>query len=456
MKRAIGCGIDFGTTNSSIAVAYDDGTTDVVAVASSEPRELQPSLVFLHRSGTELSGEAAIERYLITGGRRTHCTGCDLVTADVDGRLFSECGQFRPGGACMDARLIAGIKSELSSTVVGSTHSWARDFTFEHIVSVVLRDLKRRAERHVGESLTHATVGRPIAFPGVGGPQGSWQDQLAEERLIGAARAAGFEHIDVYEEPLAAIAYQPNEPGVMVSLDFGGGTFDASIVEVHADGSVEHLASQGAAIGGQDFDAALFEIAVEEALGLRDSVEIDGREVFIPAEIRTTMRTLAGVRVLLNDPQVLFTLRDRSQRGLDTSRIEAVLYAGFAYEFYRAVEEAKIELSSRPVARIRFVRPGLVIDEQVTRSQFERAIARQLERIAHQIDLALQQAGKCAEEVGTVVVTGGSGQVPAFMDLVRQFFPDAQLRTDDTFTSVARGLAVIDAGRVDAEEALDE
>ncbi len=450
MNHPIGCGIDFGTTNSSIAVAYDDETVEVVAVERTLPREILPSLVFLHRSGTRLAGEAAVERFLVTGGRRTSCQDCALVAADVDGRLASDCQQFREAGRCLDGRLIAGIKSELANLGFTSTHSWARDFTMEDLVEVVIRTLKDRAERHVGESLHRVVIGRPVAFPGTGDSEADTQDEVAEERLTEAARRAGFSAVSVYPEPLAALVDEPDEPGVMASVDFGGGTFDIAIVRIGRDGVGEVESIKGASVGGQDLDAALFTLKVEAAIGLNDTVVADGKERFVPAEIRKRMQTLAGLRSLLNDPQVPFTLASLRRDGLDTSRIEAILFGGYAYDLYRTIEEAKIALSREQVVSIRFRRPGLVLDERVTRVEFESAIRPCLETVDRQIGEAIAEAEIAPEDVTSVVRTGGSAQLPAFADLLRRRFPNAELRRRPVFTSVARGLAVV-AG----EEAMD-
>ena len=165
----LACGIDFGTTNSSIALAQD-GKVEVLDLypGAALPASL-PSLIFLHRNGNEAAGTEATQQFLVAGVNLTACSRCALVQRDIDGERFSNCNQFDHGGGCVDARLVAEIKSELSDLQLGRTHSWARDFSFAQLVAIALRDLKGRAERHAGEPIHRAVIGHPVAFVGASG-----------------------------------------------------------------------------------------------------------------------------------------------------------------------------------------------------------------------------------------------------------------------------------------------
>src|SRR5262245_41423893 len=103
--------IDFGTTNSSIAIAYPGGV-EIVPVEGGALPQVLPSIVYVHRDRNRAAGREAVEQFLITGSQRTQCSACDLVQWE-DGRGHSECRQYRPGGGCHDARLMSALKSEL-------------------------------------------------------------------------------------------------------------------------------------------------------------------------------------------------------------------------------------------------------------------------------------------------------------------------------------------------------
>ncbi|MGH3231315.1 MAG: Hsp70 family protein, partial [Streptosporangiaceae bacterium] len=160
-------GIDFGTTNSSIAVAYRD-RIEVVPVEAMGPRDILPSLIYLHRDRNRAAGQDAIEQFLINGSAKTPCSRCELVHM-IGGMRDSNCRQFQPGGRCNDMRLIAGIKSDLSDTGFVSTHSWATDFTLPDLVAVVIRRLKRAADRATGANVRRVVLGHPVAFVGAEG-----------------------------------------------------------------------------------------------------------------------------------------------------------------------------------------------------------------------------------------------------------------------------------------------
>src|SRR5262249_40366727 len=92
-------GIDFGTTNSSIAVAYRNRIEIVPVEAAGIIREILPSIIYLNRDRNRAAGQDAVEQFLITGAAKTPCGQCDLVYR-IDGRRASDCRQFRPSGGC--------------------------------------------------------------------------------------------------------------------------------------------------------------------------------------------------------------------------------------------------------------------------------------------------------------------------------------------------------------------
>ena len=147
MKRPIAYGIDFGTTNSSIAVAWDNGEVEVISIdtAAAIPTCL-PSIVYLDRQGVALAGTGGLARYAITGANRTWCSRCPLVTFE-DGFGFSDCRQYRRDGACHDARLIAGVKNEFADDEFTFTHSWATDFDLPSFAAVIVERLVAAAQK---------------------------------------------------------------------------------------------------------------------------------------------------------------------------------------------------------------------------------------------------------------------------------------------------------------------
>src|SRR5260370_42702562 len=128
----VGYGIDFGTSNSAISVAYPDHV-EVVALGRSRSAMTLPSFVYLHRGGRRAAGDEAVKTFLKSGHEKTDCWNCPLAPYGWD----TDCRQYRKGGGCNDARLLSGVKHELAKLGFAGTNSWATDFSVGSLVSGV-------------------------------------------------------------------------------------------------------------------------------------------------------------------------------------------------------------------------------------------------------------------------------------------------------------------------------
>lgn len=439
MSEPIAYGIDFGTTNSAIAVAFDDGTTQVVGT----PDELTPSLIYLNRNLNRLIGEQAIRTFVTAANARTLCGSCDLVDFYA-GQAHSECRNRLSGGGCFDARLIAQIKGDLANEDFIGTHSWAQDFTIEDLVGIVLTQLKKAADRQLGTSVNRVTIGHPVLFAGAEGPQARQRQELALSRLTLAAQRAGFtEHVGLMEESKAAVSTDGVDGGVLLCLDFGGGTFDVAVVDVQGT-RADVLSLNGVAIGGEEFDAKMFDEFVAPALDLDvEFTKKDGQTRRLPNEIRVKLRSLGGVNELMSENLAAGVTSHLG--GLEHSdvlnRIHALITGGAAWPTFQAIKKAKHELSQAPATDIDVRSAALTLRIPVTREAFEAAIASDLTTVQFCFEDALEDAGVTPDEVAFVAVTGGSSQIPAFRAMVEACFPQAEMVEMDPFTSVVRGLA---------------
>lgn len=429
---AIAYGIDFGTTNSSIAIAYPDAI-EVVRVSAAGIPEVMPSIVYLHRSGVDAAGEEAVRQYLVTGSARTKCSQCGLVERDRSG-VSTDCRQYRPGGGCHDSRIATELKSFLADESFTGTHSWAKDFDLPGLVAIVLRELKLAADRVSGADVRRAVIGYPVLFAGAEGPGANARQRLARSRLREAAARAGFEELVFLEEPAAVVVDEGLERGLGVVVDFGGGTFDVAVVELNSDQG-EVLALEGGPIGGDLFTRLLFERKVAPAVGL------DGSVRGIPARLRVLLGSLGGVFQVLSDPTVRGLLREAARTSGRIGVLERILYGGFAYQFYKAVEDAKIALSSKRRTSIEFHRPGIDLSIPVSRGEFESMIGEDLDRTIELVKVALQRAGRNARDVDFVLRTGGSSSIPAFIDRLGALFGPTRVLERPVYTTVVHGLA---------------
>ena len=418
-RRPIGCGIDFGTSNSAIAVAYADGVEVVPAESGLDGLTLA-SVAYLHRDGDRRAGEAAIARYLVQGHLHHTCLHCPLVRYGAE----TDCRQATRNGGCQDTRLVTGVKRDLARTDFTGTHSWARDFELPELVSIVIERLKRSADEASGADIRRVVLGHPVVFPGV--EMGGRSQQVALDRLAEGARQAGFEEVALYPEPAAAVLGERLPEGHVLAVDFGGGTFDAAVIEVRA-GVARTLALTGVDIGGERFDVALFEAVVGPALELTS----------LPNWLYNEMGSRSGVRQLLSDPGVPKVLDRIGGKAAEVAR--AILFEGHAWEFYKAVEDAKIRLSAEEVTRLRFVRRGVRLDVPLLRGQFEAVIKEDLEEVERCLLRAVVEAGLEPGQVTSVLRTGGSSRLPSFQHRLDALFGD-RVSDRDAFTAVAKGL----------------
>ncbi len=294
MRADVAYGIDYGTTNSSISLAYRDHVEVLSTGGYRTSSAAFPSLVYLHRNGLRLAGRQAAESFSITGNQQTRCNSCELVVG---------CEQFSRGGGCLDSRLMGEIKSTLTDREFQHTHSWGTDFQLEDLVAVIMSYLKRLADRRTGQHVTRAVIGYPIAFFGATGEGSRAKQLVAEERVEEAARRSGFTEVELYPEPAAVVLDEVLDDAYVVAVDFGGGTFDVAVTSVFG-GEGEVLSLAGAAVGGAILDRLIFEEKVAECLGLN--------EPFVPAWFRSGLASLESFKYIMNH-RYSFSILDLSK-----------------------------------------------------------------------------------------------------------------------------------------------
>lgn len=426
MKKPIAYGIDFGTTNTSMSITYDDSQVELVNIDkdSMMPYSL-PSLIYLDRNRNRLAGRLAIKQFLRTVSNNTICDKCSLVTMTQRGPI-TECKQYKVSKGCQNSRLISGPKNFLSSCQKIITHSWAQNFDLEDLVAVLLRDLKTQADRFTGSEVDRVVIGYPVVF--VGAKDDDRKQRCALKNLKEAATRAGFneKEIKFLSEPEAILLDQNLDEGYSLAVDFGGGTYDVAVLKIQK-GERDVVALEGETVGGEMFDALIFDNALADIVGITR----------VSKRIAKKMRTLAGVAELLRDPS-LPALVGKS----DTDIIQEILFGGQAYNFYKAVEDAKIELSDNSVASIEFHRPGINVSQEIYREDFESWISPLLDKVDRATRKALKKAGIKPTQIKTVLRAGGSSQIPQFTNRIEKMFPKAEIPKCPIFTSVAYGLGI--------------
>ena len=280
-------------------------------------------------------------------------------------------------------------------------------------------------------------------------------DAAAQGQLEGAVRAQGFRHIDFQFEPIAAaLDYerQVRQERLALIVDLGGGTSDFSVVRVSperaraSDRSADILATAGVHVGGTDFDRLLSMAKVMPELGLGTMTK-DGKR-HLPVAPYHDLSTWHRINRLYN-AQALRDLRGTRREAQSAERVDTMIELiedRLGHRLIGAVEAAKIALSDADHTDFAFPVRDQMLATSIAIADFTRALSNSVERIEATIAETLRRAGIDAAQVDSLILTGGSTQVPAIANRLVALFPDAELVRTDVLGSVGLGLAM-DAAR---------
>ena len=425
MLRAVG--LDFGTTNSALAVVKEDGNVELASFdANGYRRDTFRSILYFSPAEPNtggwprvLTGHHAIEGYLADS---TH------------------------------GRLIQSIKSYLASRRFKRTDIFQHTYTLEQLIAILLQSLRVEAESQFGPIRTPVVVGRPVHF---GGAKDESDDAFALSRLRTALNGAGFEDVIFEYEPVAAAyKYQmglDHEELVLIA-DFGGGTSDFSLIRLKPreqgkglEGN-EILGSDGLSIAGDTFDGKMVRELVSPKVGLGSRYRSAfGHVLPAPSWLFQNLERWHYLSFLKSRKNMQL-LREIRADALEPRKIDALIHIvenDLGYPLYRAIEEAKLRLSEQSVSRFAFKEHPVEIEENISRQQFAEWVGGELKAINNCIDRLLRRCGVTARDVDAIFMTGGSSFVPAIRELFEnKFGGPARLRKGDELTSVAQGLAI--------------
>ena len=411
------CGVDFGTTNSTVGLCAAGGDPFLIPVEDAQVT-IPSALFFSLEDGSVHFGRSAVHEYM-------------------DGA---------------EGRFMRALKSVLGSSLMKETTQVGRDrMTFQGLIGRFLRHLRARIEAQGGDVPDHIVLGRPVFFVD-GNPEA---DRTAQDQLEAAARAEGFRHIEFQFEPVAAamgFERDLNAEVLALVVDIGGGTSDFSVLRLSpersraADRRDDILSTSGVHVGGTDFDRQLSISRVMPRMGLGTRTR-DGKR-HLPVWYFNDMATWHKINQLYTAK----TMRDIQSLAREAAapdklaRYEHLLTYRSGHRLAAQVEKAKIALTDSPEAVISLREPGLALELPVTRTEFEQAVSDLVDRIGTAIEQALVLASVSAEDVDTVILTGGGAQVPLVRAAATTRFPHARIAASDQFGSVGLGLAV-DAAR---------
>ena len=416
-------GLDFGTTNSAIAVADvgEEATLASFAAGSDTTTSFRSILYFPQKDRSSTvkaetkAGPEAISSYL---------------EADSKGRL------------------ILSIKSYLASQLFTSTLINGRNYTLEDLIAIILRRLRTTVIEQFGVSATSVVIGRPVRFAGA---DNEADETLALTRLRAAAELAGFSEVIFELEPVAA-AYQyetqlDHDELVLIG-DFGGGTSDFTLAHLgpgrKQTGRNPVLGTSGVAIAGDTFDSRIMMNLVAPKLGLGSHYVSLGKELPVPVWLYSQLSSWHRT-FLLKDPKTMAVLREVKNQASEPDKVAAliqIISENLGYALYRAVEGTKVELTESENGDFVFGHSSVSIKDTLERWRFESWIQPDIQSIANCVKTLFIQHNVNYSDVGSVFLTGGSSFVPYVRRFFARTFGSHKLKGGEELTTVAKGLAL--------------
>jgi hypothetical chaperone protein len=412
-------GLDFGTTNTVLALAEGDGPARLArfAAPAGEATAFRSALAFQTPPGRP-------NERLITAGP----WAIDAYAEDP-----------------AETRFIQSFKTFAASQSFSETQILGRRYRFDDLLSAFL--LKAREQAGGGfPGDTPIVVGRPVVFAGA-----SADENLALQRYETALRRLGFSDIRYAYEPVGAAFFFARgltaDATVLVG-DFGGGTSDFSIIRFEREaGSLRAhgLGRSGVGVAGDAFDYRIIDQLVSPALGKGSAYESFGKVLPVPNRYYAAFARWDQL-ALMRGGRDMREIRALARDAVEPEKIDRfieVLDDNLGYQLYRAVSGLKIALSSDETAEFRFEAGSISIVRSVARDAFEGWIAPELGQIEQAVDAALADAGLEAAAIDRVFLTGGSSLVPAVRRIFHRRFPAERIETGAELESIASGLALI-------------
>jgi hypothetical chaperone protein len=444
-------GLDFGTTNSG-AATFDGQRVRVFPLDpdSHDPTVIRSTLYVTRDHQISIGQEAINDYYRQNVGRPSRMVRQYIGEIEM---TFAEIGTFIKDVYVMvdeltPGRLLRSLKSELSGSYEGTT-IFDRYYALEELIAIYLREVRERVEAEAGEAVDGLVLGRPVNF--VGGADAD--SQRAEDRLRRAAEMAGFRDVTFELEPVAAALHyelMAGEPQNVVVFDFGGGTLDITVMRIGepgpglsgVEGRRQVFATGGVGIAGDVFDRRIIEGVLLDHFG-RGSTWGEDDDPF-PRQYTDALVNWQTIPEL-NRPETLQFLQWAQITGSHPSRVralESLLVNNHAIRMIDEVERAKIALSTVHFTAIRLGGEDIGVWQPLTRSQFEALIADAARRIETCLLDTLARSGLAADEIDAVVRTGGSAQIPCFIEMMERIFGPDKVVLSDVFSGVTSGLAI--------------
>jgi len=403
--------IDFGTSNSLLS--YVDGNDSRLIKLDGENTILR-SLLYTPEQGEWYFGEEAI-----------------TMREENDG----------------EGRFFRSIKKFLPEANYKGTEVHGRILSIEKLIATFLRAMKQRADKEVGEKVESVVLGRPARYS-----LDDKSDKLAEDRMRKAAELAGFKEVIFCPEPLAAglNINRANDDELVMIADFGGGTSDFTILNVHSGEycSEDVLGLSGVFLAGDALDGMMMKDFISPHFGSRARYKtaFSDNILSFPRKLILTLCSPAHIGVLrVRETWELMKeiqsncVDDEYKRQFD--QLFTLVEEQLAYPIYREIERSKIKLSDSESAEFCFKVSNISIEEVIDRDNYRSSIQETVSKIKESMMESFKKNSLSPSDIGRVYITGGTGQSPYIQEMLRDTFGDQRIFSGEVYQSVINGLA---------------
>lgn len=412
------CGLDFGTSNSTIGIV-SDGRCQLVPLEANRP--IMRSAIFCdddHRRF--VFGQEGIQHYL-------------------------------EGGS---GRLMMALKSVLGSPLMEeSTLIFNEMISYSQILGHFIKHLKTTAEKAAEQALTQVVIGRPVRFH----DSDKQQDKQAQATLTSILRTLGFQDISFQFEPIAAaMTYETTleKEQLALIIDMGGGTSDFTVIRLQPnitqrDRSQDVLANGGIHIAGTDFDQRLSLKTVMPLLGMGSLLHGSSHDIEVPASYYYDLTTWHTLNQLYNPITLshVHRLQAIAHKKPLLGRLLRVFQHRSGHHLLDAVETGKQRLSDSETTSLdlNFIENALQLS--IDQSTLNKSIDDQLQEIIKKIEETVSDSGVKNEAISAIFYTGGSTKIPIIRQKINALFKNAEIVQGDAFGSVGMGLTLEAARR---------
>ena len=409
--------IDFGTSNSLLSYVSDEGKIQAIPLEKDGSNILR-SLLFTPSKGKCFFGNDAIEKY---------------VEYEGEGRFFRSLKKFLP-------------EPNYSGTEVHN-----KKLKITDLISIFLKEMKTRADKHLGIEVESVVLGRPALYSRV-----EKNDSLAQKRMLEAATIAGFKNVTFCPEPLAAGLDYKNESTdskIVLMADFGGGTSDFTLMKFHQGkySKDDILGISGVFLAGDAIDGVTMKKFISPHFGSKFEYKFPmGQNILKFPKLLLEKLCSPAYITHLRERDTWEYLKEIQKNSIDESsknqidQLFTLVECQLGFPIFNEIEKSKIKLTDPNISELdfEFNYPGIKILQNIKKDEYFDEVSITIEKIMTCMKEVFEQSNINFNEVDEICLTGGTSQFPLIREYFSKEFGEEKVLKREVYQSVVGGLAL--------------